>query len=166
MKIQNMETQSSTIKYTVEAIQEALLKPFMASKIEWLLTVTGSLFVWLVGLESIPLIQSLLIMIVLDFIFAIMRDYKKGKTIKAGLIGKTPAKIVTYIGLMVVAKKIGEIFHVEGLTTVVAVFYIAVEAKSILSSVDCMEIPIPQSLKSLIKDKIDKESDLEDKQIK
>jgi len=118
-------------------------------KLNTVLAILGTMFVWLFGAWEVG-IQILLTCMILDYIMGILCGYKS-KKLSSSIGFKGLKKKFTILIILILAVLLDRLIGQELVfRTIVIYFYVAMEGISILENAARLDVPIPSRLKEAL----------------
>lgn len=137
-------------KILIPLVDESWLKQVII----WVGTITG----FLLGHDNINILWILLLLIMIDWVTGILAAIKNEVPVQSRRLASTAYKFIVYFSLIVTAKLCGDALGFDKIEKLVIVFYVAVEAYSIVENAEKLGVPIPELFRKAIKGKIDEQS--------
>lgn len=142
----------------IEDLFDITRASFNLNFVKGVLIILSTIAAYLVGTDNFELLIALLSLIGIDLITALFRELILSRAIKSSKMTKTASKIFAYVGIIATANIAGNSLNLPSIEKLLIVYYIAVEAYSIIENADAIGIPIPEVFKKAIRGKIDEQN--------
>jgi toxin secretion/phage lysis holin len=116
----------------------------------------GTCLSYLIGAANNEIAGTLSVMILIDLLTGLIaaRIGRKEKITSSKLF-KTAAKFGIYFAIASVAWHIGSLLKIEALARGVFIYFVAFEGYSVLENAHNAGMPVPESLRNILKDRIE-----------